>query len=220
MFPTTVTDNFFNNPDKIVKYLNTLDFVHKSENYPGIRTDCLSTIDHNLFNSIVMKVLSNYYSDEDLFTTEFQATLVAQKVNEKFPGGWIHSDFPYHMSFVIYLTPNTDINTGTCMYKVKDEYTSYSRWDLLTKYADAKEECYSNPTNENIKRLDGLRLKNNEPFEKTVEVGNVFNRCIAFDSNEYHAQNELTSGDRLTLVGFIKYVSKPYPNTRRTIIHI
>lgn len=220
MFPTVIDNQFFNHPDKVNGFINSLDFNENNENYPGVRTACLSTIDFDLFNSIFLKVLSNFYSADDLMDCEFTGSLQGQKINEKYNGGWIHTDVPDLLSFVIYLEPNADITTGTSIYKVKDEYTNLSNYTTMYNKLDAKEKCFTNPTPENIELAEQYRLENNQYFEKTVEVGNVYNTMIAFSSNEIHGQNKLDTGNRLTLIGFLKEFSLPLPNVRKYNIYI
>ena len=60
LYPTVIQDNFFTNPDEMVGFLNSQNYFDPDVNYPGKRTNCLSTIDYDLYNSIVLKVLVTF----------------------------------------------------------------------------------------------------------------------------------------------------------------
>ena len=59
MIPASCVDNFWDDPDSIRDYALSLDYKSPDENtyFPGLRTDCLSTVDNNYYESSVKKLL-------------------------------------------------------------------------------------------------------------------------------------------------------------------
>ena len=56
LFPVTIVDNFFEDPDYIVKYAKSLKY-EDLDILPGSRTDALHNIDQEFFNWITSKSL-------------------------------------------------------------------------------------------------------------------------------------------------------------------
>jgi hypothetical protein len=212
IYPTIIHDNFFDNPDNIAGFLKTLDHSDPDVNYPGKRTECLSTIDFDLYNSIVLKVLGNFY--DDLSNVRFEGTVRSQIIEEEHIGGWIHHDPPGGLTFVIYLDHDADINSGTNFYEIKPEYTVKHRGELVGQHNDKKELSFTDTNEQKIKEAEQYRLEQNSRFTETVKIGNIYNRMIAFDGGNYHSQGDLGKHKRHTLVGFIDYVLAPSPILR------
>jgi hypothetical protein len=212
LYPTIIHDNFFDNPDDIAGFLKTLDYFDPDVNYPGKRTNCLSTIDYDLYNSIVLKVLGNFYPD--LHDVRFEGTVRGQIIEEEHIGGWIHHDPPGGLTFLIYLTPDANIDAGTNFYKIKPEYTVKNRYQLVGQHNDKKELSFTDSNEQKIKEAEKYRLEQNSRFTETLKIGNVYNRMIAFDGANYHAQGDLSKHKRLTLIGFIDYILQPSPILR------
>jgi len=205
MIPTIVTDNFFKDPDNISSFIKSLNFSDADKKYPGLRTKCLSEIDYNLYNSIVTKVLGLFYTFDQM-VVEYKTHLFAQKIDSKYKKGWVHKDYPAIFTFVIYLNKNYPLDAGTSIYKVKDEYVTKTTHEMLSNNIDLKKQSFIDTSLINEKDIND----NNKFFEETINISNVYNRMIAFDANNFHAQNNLNyEEDRITLVGFVEAVDNP-----------
>jgi len=201
LFPITVVDNFFEDPDYIVKYANSLKY-QDLDILPGSRTDALHNIDQELFNWITGKCLKLHYPQEEV---SYQAEARFQKipVNLKHDG-WIHHDVPSELTCVIYLSKNTD--TGLSFYKRKSPMRILDKQELKYHY-------FGNP-NRNKKEMTEIEKAkkfNNDFFEETINVKGLYNRCVLFDSSLYHAAHVFTGDkeeeDRLIFVNVIFSIS-------------
>ena len=128
-FPVSV-DNFFDNPDKIVKYAKNLpkepDPIGK---WPGNRSETIWKINKELNDLIILKILSCYYDLSyqdiswdyaDLYFHEIP-TIFKDK-NDVRNKGEIHvdaNDAPYEIAGLIYLTPDIDSDLGTSLFTLK-----------------------------------------------------------------------------------------------------
>ena len=64
IFPITSINNFFAQPDEVVKFANSLKYKKPKEgNYPGVRTKNLDTVDYDFFNRTILSILSVYFED-------------------------------------------------------------------------------------------------------------------------------------------------------------
>ena len=126
-YHTCVLQNFFDNPDEVVNYTNTLDWYSptKDENWPGKRTNNLWEINKNLFNFITNKVISLYF-DLNAVAVEWKKSNIRfhkisnndwLKHNKKHTR--IHKD-DYSLAGVVYLNKNTcNEKTGTSFFDEK-----------------------------------------------------------------------------------------------------
>ena len=120
---TVIVDNFFDNPDEIVKYADSLDYDFLSkENWPGGRSMNLCDINTELFNYTTNTVLSYYFNLEKQYVTWGHSNIRFHKI---LPGDWekhdrkntiIHKDTA-HIGGVVYLNKDeNDEGTGTSFY--------------------------------------------------------------------------------------------------------
>jgi hypothetical protein len=58
LFPVSVVDNFFDNPDKVLKLVDSLKFTQSKGFYPGKRTKSLHLLKYDFYHSVICKVLS------------------------------------------------------------------------------------------------------------------------------------------------------------------
>lgn len=211
-FNTVCVDNFFSNTDLILDFVNTLEFK-KSEDgrWPGERTKTLYEIDKDLSSLIISKILNNVYDLSKTKITWKSSELSFQKVkpysnkkNSYKNRGWIHQDGDdYDLAGVIYLTKNANLNSGTSLFKVKNnkkipDLDILERQNLKFKLHNEEEI----EENEYFKEM-----KNHEDnFDETVTFKNVFNRMIMYDGQTYHRANNFSDKERLTLVFFIKNI--------------
>ena len=218
-YPTIVVDNFFENPDFIRKFALSLSYEKDPEGkWPGERSKKLYNIDQSLQDFMANKILSIYFDMRYTQVTWEDSYLMFQKV-ERFSDikdsldnkGWIHVDDNQTFAGVVYLTPNINPNSGTSIFRLKDEYSDFNIHDLdvtpkIEKYRnDIFEKNKLLKLETDIKKTLDYMYKR---FELVTEVKNIYNRCVIFDSNQYHTANEYyTDGEeRLTFVYFFKNV--------------
>ena len=203
-FPTLIVDDFLKDPIVVMDYANTLEYSYpKDYRYPGLRTDCLSNINFDLFNHIGNLILSCYRINDN-FTWNASASF--QIIDGKYSEGWIHSDAPHILTSIIYLSDN--VNSGTSMYKNTVFWQNTKNEDIKRTYYKkmAENKCYE------INDSEIIAVKqNNNPFYETVNIKALFNRMISFEASEYHGANNIDdlSGEniRLTLVYFFNEIN-------------
>jgi len=218
-FPVSV-DDFFDDPDRIVNYAKKLPKAPDPEGlWPGKRTEVLWKIDNELSAAIVLKILSSYYDLTyqtvawDQANIFFQETPAGSKTkNDVRNKGWIHSDSDWEgLAGLIYLTPDIDPDSGTSLFKLKNQNynprgpdsISWPRHLLhtnkkgITGYEEEFDEVYFTK-----------KYKEHEtPFIEKIRFANIYNRMILYDKNEFHRANSFYNDPekdvRLTLVFFI-----------------
>jgi len=210
-FPACV-DNFFNDPDLIKKYALSLKYEKDDlGRWPGERTKPLHLIDDEFSIALLLKIFS-IYVDLNVNNLEWQFSelyfhknnnLDEDKENIK-NKGWIHRDEEWDFAGVVYLTPDCNLDSGTCLYNLKKEFKNeYSNIRNFYKHLFYKGE-----------KIDELDYKknfndfNNMFYEKT-NFNNVYNRLICYDSKEFHSiKNVYTEkNERLTLVFFVRGIT-------------
>lgn len=201
LFPTLIVDNFFNDPNSIANYAKELEFFYPEEkNFPGRRTSCLSQINNELFLMICGNILKCYLPGASFkYTAQCRFQLIENNYNE----GWVHRD-PCVLTSIIYLTPESNLNSGTSLYKPKKEWYSAINSDEKSSFF---EKVFENPNymmNEDEKKS---LMQNNDLFEETLNVKSVFNRMVSFESKIFHRANDYKSVDpRLTLIVFFREI--------------
>ena len=210
-FPTTVVDNFFDNPDVVRDY--ALQQTYET-NRPGIinglRSKPLTQINPKLQEEVREKVLTLFYDmDRDHLETDIRSYFHKNIPYHKGDNmGWIHQDLPTSIiAGLVYLTPNPDPESGTSIFrKIKnvDQDTFKKAHDIKKRlYRDA--HFIHEPNTDDVDYLDEFdywRSKWDECYEETVNIKNEYNRMILYDSEEHHAPNKFVE-DRLALVFFL-----------------
>ena len=127
--------------------------------------------------------------------------------------GWIHRDDGDDLAGLIYLTPNANLNSGTSLFNLKPEYEDDFTWygghpEKQSFYGEGKSitETYQK-----------AMLKHNNKFYEKTRFYNLYNRCVLYDSNEFHKANSFNTGEdeRLTLVFFMRGVKAGKPGGER-----
>lgn len=167
-----VVDNFYNNAPDVRKYILTQEFSVKG-NYPGQRTISYATED---LKQIIQKYIEPFagkitdfpipkadLSDAaSIYNGAFQYTLAYDR-------SWIHTDKWNNWAGVIFLTPDAPLSAGTAFYRFFDGSRSQEDTNLL----------------KNQKTVDRF-TQDLTKWELVDRVGNIFNRLILFDANNYH----------------------------------
>jgi len=224
-FPVCV-DNFFDDPDRIMNYAKSLSkYPDSNGRWPGKRTKPLWEIDDELNHALLLKIFSCYYDlsyqnvsweGSELYFQEIPT--FSKNKNDVKNRGWIHTDVADHEGMIgevaglVYLTPDSDPDTGTSFFKMKQndkECVPYNR--QFAKHLLYREN-YTVDEDYYIKKVkDHEKL-----FVEKTRFANIYNRMIMYDTNEFHRANNYYIKDgkdsRLTLIFFVaglKVISYP-----------
>jgi len=215
-FPLVVVDNFFKDPDKLVEFAFQQEFKRdETSNYPGLRTSCLSTLHPKLFSQIIEKFFSVYY-DLSLENISFSAMAFFQLIDEEYDSGWVHQDDLRKVSAIVFLSKNAPLNSGTSIYKLKD--------DIILPNLNAEDKYNYYALKGQDKDLKEKRDESNSQFDETVNVSNIYNRLISFDSKMFHSAQTFygkNKESRLTLIIFVSDIfskNKPLERVQMTQI--
>ena len=239
LFPTVVVDDFFSDPDDVVKFGHSLGLKDYVLGYPGRRTHSLNKTHPSFANALMKKIFSVYFSDPSKVSCE-TASITFQLIpkfsenkEDSRNAGWVHKDAHgvrscrNKLSGVIYLTPNSQLKTGTSIFNVKKEcepyLSGYNNLDmnqipmkswfqehraqaLHASYSGAFDLLLQQEFNLNREEISKDKEKWNGYFEPSTVVGNIYNRVILFDGNEYHSANNYyheNEGERFFIVFFL-----------------
>jgi hypothetical protein len=205
IIPTSVVDNFFNNPNQVVEFANQQEYFVASDNsWPGKRTKCISTINYNFYDLVVKKIIALYYPEKHTFN--YRADMYFQKVAKSAIEGWVHSDVAQAIvTGIVYLNEEYKSNAGTSIYET-------AKLGAMPIHKDKKEQFIKG----DIADVDSYRKENNEQFEEVIALRNKYNRMVAFDAHQYHAAQSFSDIDeRLTLIVFLRQLDvDAYPIQR------
>jgi hypothetical protein len=215
LFPLQVVDNFFDNPKKIIKFANSLEYKNETGEFPGVRSELLNKIDYNFFNQLMIRILSLFF---DLGHTRVEWKHTQAFFQKTYPfdpkqkdhilnQGIIHQDGDYPFVGLIYLTEDAYINSGTSIFSriKKDNKFIYS---LEKKRRSLYKKCQDKLTPKDLKTYEDMIEKINSNYVETCRFNNVCNRLITYAGNEYHRANNFYTGkkERLMLVFFIQEI--------------
>tara|TARA_R100001460_G_scaffold107090_1_gene155295 strand:+ start:358 stop:1044 length:687 start_codon:yes stop_codon:yes gene_type:complete len=209
-FGTTVLDNFYTDPYKIIKRSKDFKFTYSDDGrWPGQRTELVHKIDYNLFYHTCVKILSVLYPTEYL-NLQFNASQHFQKINLKdYDNGWVHNDGSDNNLFtaIIYLSNHEDCGTSLFHLKKNNFEALYANEiSPVDYYLDLKDKKKREKDKE-------LCAKNNAQYEETIRINSRLNRLICFDSNHPHAAHDfknskLKKEPRLTLITFFREITR------------
>jgi len=215
-FPITIVDNFYNNFNKILKYVNTLEFYEKTQHtMPGTQTQDLKDLNSDLCKQAISKVLSVYYSRFTVETTGFECRTSFEKMipygEDYNKEGWIHTDDTNKLSGILYI--QGDYNDGTSFYQNKN-VGLFNNEKLKYKHALYSGESISPDLyNKNL-------LEHNSQFEEVLNIPCIPNRLVLFDSSMLHRSDGLGKIDKPRIIqtfffGSILADSFPIPEIKR-----
>jgi predicted O-methyltransferase YrrM len=171
-----IIDNFYKNAYDTRKFILTQEFTVRG-NYPGQRTISFA-------NEELKKIIQKYVEPfggkithfpmpkEDgsdahgIYNGSFQYATSRDR-------SWVHIDGYDNWAGVLYLTPNAPISSGTSFYKFKDGTTCKKDIDILKN----KEE--TDKWSQDLTK-----------WSEIDKVGNIFNRLILFNSNNFHMSRD------------------------------
>ena len=198
-----IFDNFFDDPDPVRQLALSCQFNKDGghTSVPGRRSDHLKYIDFNIYNSFQNRLLDIIFGQgEYSVTLDVRFALVPEHYEE----GWVHTDSsnehdPVTMAGLVYLTPNAPLNAGTSIYKQKDNITPID-------YGSLKHDFYADKLQVSMDEYRTARDTHNSWFDKTVDVSNIYNRMIVYNSRQLHRENKFfgttKENTRLTLLFF------------------
>lgn len=215
--PVTVLDNFFDEPDKVRTWaLQQEYFPDPDGRWPGLRSKQIYELDEPFFQNTCRKFFSQFYDVQENKEIQWVVSMNFQIVHEGYDSGWIHSDEEVsQITGIIYLTPNSNLNGGTSIYRQKANLLQH-----VHRYSNCKEESYLNKIS--IEDVKKFKEEHNAQYEETIRVSNVYNRLISFDSHLHHAAQDFFGegqDSRLTLVFFVNKLfvnNSPVGRVRRT----
>ena len=199
-YPLVIKDNFFPDPDAIVKASNKLQYYSSGDNWPGLRTKPLNEVNPKLFAYTGQKIfhlLHDRMPEAYTMLIGFQKTktcIEGDKWNRK-NRGWVHIDNCL-FGGIVYLDKNPDKDSGTSMYKLKYGYgiqTDQSRLVKENHFAGKQidDEEY------NI-AFDVIRNQ----YEETLRIPNLYNRLILIPGDQPHGVTTFGDKERNTIVFF------------------
>ena len=199
--PTTVVDTFFDTPDKVRQWAIQLPFHPATDGrWPGLRTEHLFNHDSGFFDSVIKKSLSLFFNLEQETKMSWEADMFFQIVHKNYDSGWVHSDVSdSQITGIVYLNKDTNLAGGTSIMREKNNILV--RKDSFNTF---KQESYLKK--KTIQEVEKYREEHNNQFEETINISNVYNRLVLFDSHLYHKAQSFFGEDddaRLTLIFFI-----------------
>lgn len=209
-------DNFFTNPDKIREYGLSLDYKPDTDGrWPGVRSPYLHNIDKELNQLILSKIFRAHYpgnKNNINWETSMVCFHKTKSWGDKAPNeGWVHVDDDQVLAGLIYLTPDCNLEGGTNVYQLKDEWKKEHDESIMQRQ---KRLLYTNsPYFNKDKYIEELRSYNDR-FNIVTKFNNVYNRMVMWSGSEYHGANSFKGFDneeRLTLLFFINGIKVDAP---------
>lgn len=211
LYPVTVVENFYDNPDAIRKFAlaQKYEFLEDRKDakyvYPGSRTKDIYDIDAKLHEKICKKLVSVFHIHEhDLMRWAISTSF--QSVTEEYGQGVIHTDTNTIFAGVLYLTPNAPLNSGTTLYKKSASFDAKKYQAALEKSEDDFRAG---------KKI--LSTDYHSMFDEVVKVNNVYNTLIIYEGDTLHAANQffgkVLKDSRLAQVFFINKIDANKANS-------
>ena len=219
MFPTTIQDNFFERPDEIVRLADSLKYEPAPENtYPGMRTAAFSQIDPVLDRYIGQRILRSWFHDGEFkketslnWIADIRFQICRPMHDEQYHlknRGWAHYDSSIKFGGIIYLNPDPEPDTGTCILQLKKGYF-WNHEDAIQV-----ERAHYNGNDIPDDKFEKAWRTINDQWEETTIVQNRYNRMMCFNNQQAHrVQNFGHKQNRLTIAFFfhqLRGINPPY----------
>jgi Family of unknown function (DUF6445) len=222
LYPVTIVENFYENPDAIRKFAlaQKYTFCHEIADidytFPGCRTKDLSYLDTLLFEKICKKLVSVFHNSEHDYM-RWAITTSFQSVAADYGQGVIHTDHNTIFAAVLYLTPDAPLNGGTSLFKKNKNFDE-------KKYIQALDDNDARFKTGDIK----MDTAYHSMFDEIVRVNNVYNTLIIYEGRHFHAANQFfgktLEDSRLAQVFFISKIDaqkhSSFPLNRTAAIKI
>tara|TARA_B000000557_G_scaffold244500_1_gene226170 strand:+ start:432 stop:1103 length:672 start_codon:yes stop_codon:yes gene_type:complete len=217
-FPLTILDDFFENPDEVLKLAEEVDYQNTGQNsFPGqVSNLTLDKINFDIFFYTMKRILSLYWEGE--CEENFQVTMQFHKIlphdDSLLNKGIIHHDFIQNEVFsgVIYLNENA-IDSGTSFFELKEKYQNYNTSNEFFKHLETTKKYHGGIEESDLKSI--LRKHRNK-FQETMRVQSKKNRMVLYPSGYWHSQTTYGQNTRYTIRYFCRSDStgKKFPISR------
>lgn len=195
-----VFDNFFKNPYTVMELGNSLEY-HRADRWPGERTENLLQLNNphvvEFAKFFARKLANDVFYGINTFHLDLRFHKNDIYDHPDANSGWIHND-ELEFAGLVYLNfENPSIKTGTSIFdKVSDEIFE------VRDFESRKQLNLNRVVTEQY--LEDLK-NNRDQFIETVNVGNKFNRLVAYDAGQWHRPNnyEVETPPRYSLLFFI-----------------
>ena len=177
-------NNFFKDPDAVLKLADSLPYTNTGRIFPGTRTIdlALSTdpVHQDFVKSLVDKLITEIYTN----ITHVQISVCFHKYpkyeNQDLNTGWVHTDAEI-LAGVVYLNKNAeDFTAGTSLYTSPDN-------PIMPDVIREEFNLDSNAVDTNT--YLSAQETHNSQFKETIQVGNLYNRLITYDAKLAHRPN-------------------------------
>ncbi len=211
LYPVTIVDNFYDNPDAIRKFALAQKYKFRHEEtdidyvYPGCRTKDLHELDRDLQAKVLKKLISVFHIPEhDQMRWAISSSF--QSVGAAYGQGVIHTDSNTIFAGVLYLSPNAPLDAGTSLYRKNKSFDQ-------AKYKKAYEL-----NDERFKAGElVMDITYHSMFDEVIRVNNVYNTLILFEGDIFHAANNFfgttLKDSRLAQVFFINKIDANKANS-------
>jgi hypothetical protein len=197
---THVIDDFFNDIQPIIDLGNSLEY-HNNEAWPGLRTDNLLQINNTLAVEFAKFFAKNIADKVFYGLSKFEIDVRFHKNDlynvDEANCGWIHNDDIDFAGLVYLNDEEPNMSTGTSIFD-----KTLSKDFEAEDYKSRKElNLKKNVTDQYLKDLKNNRSQ----FSETINVGNKFNRLVAYDATQWHRPNsyKVKTLPRYSLLFFI-----------------
>ena len=195
-----IFDNFFNNPNSVIELGNSLEF-YNNEAWPGKRTNNLLEINNHdcleFAKFFAKSIADNVFYGLQKFRVDirFHKNDLYDNYDANF--GWIHNDEIDFAGLVYLNKEEPNMQTGTSIF---DKITPNDF--NVPDYQSRKDLNLHKKVTEQY--LQDLKENKNQ-FTETVNLGNKFNRLVAYDAGQWHRPNnyKVKTLPRYSLLFFI-----------------
>jgi hypothetical protein len=231
-FQIQSVDNFFDDPEEIVKFANSLEYkIGPYGFWPGKRSDELHINHRQFYNSFMIRLLALFFDFENTKLSWSDVGMYFQKTtafdntdkNNILNTGLIHQDGDYPLVGLVYLTKDADPDSGTSIMKPTKNYESRLEKELGQKQTDLYKKPQKELTKKNLDDYKKLIIDKNKNFLESLRFNNIYNRLVTYSGKDYHKCNSFYSGknERLTLVFFVKKIQvNRHPPLQRSKVHL
>jgi hypothetical protein len=191
-FPLVVADDFYEDPLKVRDFALQLEYQKCADgSWPGRRTASLKYINpafHMFSCSRFMKLffeLDFSKSTKWDIDSYFQIIDSVETEQSVLNNAWIHLDGMTAAAGVLYLTPEPNRNSGTTIFKLKNENQTLDHLNELDIITNKRKKYFITGIADDEYKTAIKEYNSN--FEEDIIVKNKFNRIIAYDGNMYHS---------------------------------
>jgi|TARA_B100000427_G_scaffold196188_1_gene163071 hypothetical protein len=197
-YPITIVDDFFEDPDAIVKMANELKYYPPDTgNWPGMRTKQLHVVEDRFFQYFGEKIMLLFHDNTPEYwklQSHFQKILPFHEDQyDKLNRGWIHQDLDTYFGGIVYLTKDPEPDTGTSIYKTTTGFAMQYASELKLKERKYRGEEVDRE--EYCKAYDAAHAQ----YKESVKIENVYNRFVMFNNKTHHGVQTFGTKERLTL---------------------